>query len=91
MQIYKNKRFDNTFQPALGLVKKEMIKNAEILGKAITLGAMMWISEKAECAVLDWDPKAFKLTLRVTPKSQTLFGEVSTIRLDSLAASFFGG
>ncbi|MAT88049.1 MAG: hypothetical protein CL532_05815 [Aestuariivita sp.] len=43
MQRYKNKRLDDTFQPVLGLLKKEMSKSAEILGKAMRLEAMMWI------------------------------------------------
>ena len=87
MQRYKNKRDDEKFGALLALLDEGQIKNAGILGKAMRLGAMMWISESSERAKLNWDTKTSKLTLRLRKKSQGLFGEVASARLDSLATS----
>ncbi|MDG1936089.1 MAG: Ppx/GppA family phosphatase [Paracoccaceae bacterium] len=87
MHRYKNQHDDDRFTPLIELLVKDEIKNAGILGKAMRLGAMMWISETSQRAKLNWDPEAPKLTLRLTKSSQGLFGEAAAARLDSLAAS----
>ena len=87
MHRYKTKRDDEAFAPLIALLDQDEIKNAGILGKAMRLGAMMWISDNAQHAKIKWDPQSLKLTLRLKKSSQALFGEVASARLDSLAAS----
>ncbi len=87
MQRHKNNRDTETFAPLIALLDQDEIKNAGILGKAMRLGAMMWISEKGQDTKLKWDPQSSKLTLRMTKSSEGLFGEVVAARLDSLAAT----
>ena len=87
MHRYKNKRDDERFAPLIELLDKDDIKNAEILGKAMRLGAMMWVSEGVQRAKLKWDPNPPKVTLKLSEGSQALFGEIAAARLASLADS----
>lgn len=84
---YRNSREGTRFQPLFGLLKAEDIRQAEVLGKAMRFGAML-SADRAECmGKLDWRPKSKKLTLRLAPRTQELFGEVARARFDSLAAA----
>lgn len=62
-------------------------QQAEILGKAMRFGAMLWLSEGNDPGELRWFPKKKVLELRLSSHSAPLFGEVVQSRFQSLAAS----
>ncbi|MEP2641917.1 Ppx/GppA family phosphatase [Roseobacter sp.] len=84
---YSNKRESTRFEDLYGLIDEKMQKEAEILGKAMRFGAMLWMTQDAERGALRWFPKKKELHLRLTPDMIPLFGEVAEARLLSLANS----
>ncbi len=84
---YSNKREGTRFADLLGLIDEKMQREAEILGKAMRFGAMLWMTSDAKRGSLRWFPKKRLLQLRLTPDMVPLFGEVAEARFMSLAAS----
>jgi exopolyphosphatase/guanosine-5'-triphosphate,3'-diphosphate pyrophosphatase len=60
---------------------------AEILGKAMRFGAMLWMNRETDQTELRWYPKKKQLEFRLTEGVLPLYGEVAENRLKSLAAS----
>ena len=60
---------------------------AEILGKAMRLGAMMWVNKEETNAKLFWAPDAKALQLVLEGDAVSLYGEVAEARLKSLACA----
>ncbi|TNF18476.1 MAG: Ppx/GppA family phosphatase [Rhodobacteraceae bacterium] len=87
---YRNKRSGTRFETMIGLVDARQVREAEILGKAMRFGAMLWMSEGKHIGELDWRPKKKVLSLRLTEGAWPLYGEVAEARLMSLAASLEG-
>lgn len=84
---YSNKRDGTRFDDLYGLITEEEKRDAEILGKAMRFGAMLWMTQDAERGTLRWFPKKKHLQLHLTQDMVPLFGEVAEARLLSLAAS----
>ncbi|MCL3882406.1 Ppx/GppA family phosphatase [Marivita sp. GX14005] len=85
---YKNKRTGTRFEDLEGLISDKETQEAEVLGKALRFGAMLWMSDtSADGTVLEWKPRKRLLRLKLTPKSAPLYGEVAEARFLSLAAS----
>lgn len=84
---YSNKREGTRFEDLYGLIDEKTQLDAEILGKAMRFGAMLWMTQDAERGTLRWFPKKKQLHLRLTPDMVPLFGEVAEARLMSLASS----
>jgi exopolyphosphatase/guanosine-5'-triphosphate,3'-diphosphate pyrophosphatase len=87
---YSNKRTGTRFEPLLGLLDDKRLQRAEVLGKAMRLGAMLWpqhAQNDSSLATLRLFPRKGRLELTLPPSSQPLFGEVAEARLRSLAAS----
>lgn len=87
---YKNKRTGTRFEDLFGLLDEKSVREAEILGKAMRFGAMLWMSEGGHIGELDWRPKKRVLSLRLSEGAWPLYGEVAEARLMSLAASLDG-
>lgn len=85
MYRYSGKPPADRFAPLLRLVSARQRREAEILGKAMRIGAMLWSTSGQLPATLTWRPKKQILELRVTEGGQALFGEVAEARLGSLA------
>ncbi|MDP5359308.1 MAG: exopolyphosphatase, partial [Paracoccaceae bacterium] len=66
------------------LLSPEHMKQAEILGKAMRLGAMLWLTADEQPGALKWKPKTRELTLRLTEHARPLFGEVAEARFAAL-------
>ncbi len=60
---------------------------AEILGKAMRFGAMLWMHTESDIGEFIWKPKKHHLELNLLQHSAPLFGEVAEARLISLANS----
>jgi exopolyphosphatase/guanosine-5'-triphosphate,3'-diphosphate pyrophosphatase len=84
---YSNKRKGTRFDELYELIDEKMQREAEILGKAMRFGAMLWMTQDAERGTLRWFPKKKQLQLRLTPDMVPLFGEVAEARFMSLAES----
>lgn len=87
---YKNKRTGTRFEDLFGLLDDKLVREAEILGKAMRFGAMLWMSEGGHIGELDWRPKKKVLSLRLSEGAWPLYGEVAEARLMSLASSLEG-
>ena len=84
---YRNKREGTHFEEMYSLIPPEEQLQAEILGKAMRFGAMLWLERDAAPGELRWFPKKKRLELRLTEAAWPLFGEVAAARFQSLAGS----
>ena len=84
---YSNKRDGTQFEKLTGLLAPELQNEAEVVGKALRFGAMLWLQNKDEMGEFRWKPKKRELELRLAKTAEPLFGEVVMARLDSLAIS----
>ncbi len=82
---YRNKREGNRFAPLYELLDEKGQKQAEILGKAMRLGAMLWMQNDATIGKLRFFPKKQQLELILPKTAKPLFNEVAEARLRSLA------
>ncbi|MFD2739037.1 Ppx/GppA family phosphatase [Sulfitobacter aestuarii] len=84
---YSNKRENTRFADLYEMVDENTRLEAEILGKAMRFGAMLWMNKEEDRGELRWFPKKKVLELRLTADMMPLFGEVAQSRLNSLASS----
>jgi exopolyphosphatase/guanosine-5'-triphosphate,3'-diphosphate pyrophosphatase len=85
---YSNKREGTRFEPLYGLLEDRDRRDAEVLGKAMRLGAMLWLKDASDPpGTLRLSPKGKTLELVLHPQAGPLFGEVAESRLKSLAQS----
>ncbi|MEM1074473.1 MAG: Ppx/GppA family phosphatase [Pseudomonadota bacterium] len=84
---YSNKREGTRFADLHDLIDEKEQLQAEILGKAMRFGSMLWMTQDAERGSLHWFPKKKILGLHLSKDMVPLFGEVAEARLMSLAAS----
>ena len=84
---YSNNREGTRFDQLYELIPEADQVQAEILGKAMRFGAMLWLTEGQHPGELRWFPKKKHLELRLSPYSAPLFGEVAEARFNSLASS----
>ena len=84
---YRNSRGGTHFEPLYSLLDDKMLHRAEVLGKAMRLGAMLWADPKVTPAALHWAPKKKVLTIKLTPYGKDLWGEVVEARFNALAAT----
>ena len=82
---YSNKREGTHFEELYYLLEEKLRREAEILGKAMRFGAMMWMKEDAQQGEFRWFPKKKRLELHLLPDMVPLYGEVAAARLRSLA------
>ncbi len=84
---YSNKREGTRFEPMFRLLDEAAIHQAEVVGKAMRFGAMLWLQKDAPMGEMRWFPKKKLLELHLTEAASPLFGEVAEARFMSLAAS----
>ncbi|MYM56533.1 Ppx/GppA family phosphatase [Thalassovita mangrovi] len=84
---YRNSRSGTRFEPMFDLLDEKSMKEAEILGKAMRFGAMLWPQNDQPIGELRWFPKKKFLQLFLEQDSEALFGEVAEARFKSLAKS----
>lgn len=81
---YRNSRAGTRFEPIFDLLDEKAMKEAEILGKAMRLGAMLWLRRDEPSGELRWFPQKKHLQLAMPKQSEALFGEVAQARFKSL-------
>ena len=84
---YSNKREGSRFEKIFQLLTVEELQQAEVLGKAMRLGAMLWLGADETPGELKWRPKKRDLELVLSDHARPLFGEVAQNRLNALASS----
>ncbi|WP_271949467.1 Ppx/GppA family phosphatase [Ruegeria faecimaris] len=84
---YRNKREGNRFTPLYDLLGEKDQEQAEILGKAMRFGAMLWMQNEATMGTLRLYPKKRQLELILPEAAAPLFSEVAEARLNSLAST----
>ena len=84
---YRNKREGTRFQDLYDLIDEKTQLQAEIVGKAMRFGSMLWMQSDAQMAKMRWFPKKRLLELRLTKAAVPLYGEVPKARFLSLASS----
>lgn len=84
---YRNKRDDSRFGELAGLLDDKALHQAEVLGKAMRFGAMLWMVPDAHPCTFRWQPRKKVLHLTISQDAEPLFGEVAQARLQSLAAA----
>ncbi|MFV0512678.1 MAG: Ppx/GppA family phosphatase [Jhaorihella sp.] len=84
---YRNKRPADRFGKFYELLDGKSQKEAEVLGKAMRFGAMLWMRPAAPMGQISWFPKKKVLALTLPPEARPLFSEVAEARLMSLAQS----
>ena len=87
MNRYTNKTANSRFDPLFAMLDDGQIKEAEVLGKAMRLGAMLWLNADEKPGALRWKPKTRALTLHLTEHARPLFGEVAEARFAALVSA----
>ncbi len=82
---YKNKREGNRFESLARLLSDSDLHAAEVLGRAMRFGAMMWLQSDDKPGKFKWHPRKKVLELHLADSARPLFGEVANARLQSLA------
>ena len=82
---YKNSREGSRIEALVPMLSEAEAHRAEVLGKAMRFGAMLWAEADDTLAELSWAPKKKVLGLKLTKAAEPLFGEVAQARLQSLA------
>jgi exopolyphosphatase/guanosine-5'-triphosphate,3'-diphosphate pyrophosphatase len=83
---YKGSR-DGLFDDVVALLPEGMEKRAEVLGRAMRLGAMFTVKDPSEVGELRWFPAKKRLEIHVLPPAEALFGEVAQSRFQALAGA----
>ncbi|MBC6407486.1 MAG: exopolyphosphatase [Rhodobacteraceae bacterium] len=81
---YRSRRKDTAFAPLQDLVGATPQREAEILGKALRFGAMMWMRGDAPMGTLAWKPKKRHLRVQLPQSARALMSEGAGARLQSL-------
>lgn len=84
---YSNNRSGTRFENLYELLPPADQLLAEILGKAMRFGAVLWLTEDDDPGELRWQPKKKLLELRLSAQTAPLFGEVAESRFQSLTSS----
>ena len=82
---YSNKREGSRFDDLFGLLDPKELQMAEVLGKAMRLGAMLWIDGNEQPGKMKYSPKANTLELVLKDAASPLFGEVAMARFNALS------
>lgn len=84
---YSAKRNGGRLEPMFSMLDETQLREAEILGKAMRLGAMLWLKADEHPGVLKWKPKKRELELVLNAHAEPLWGEVGESRLSSLSSA----
>ena len=84
---YSNKLSGSRLESLFKMVDDTTMQDAEVLGKAMRLGAMLWLEADEHPGEFKWKPKKRKLTLTLCDHAEPLWGEVAQSRFNSLASA----
>ncbi len=81
---YAGKIQGSRLEPMMKLLDEDQIREAKILGRALRLGAMLWLHGDEQVGELKWRPKKRDLELVLSKEAESMWGEVPQSRLKSL-------
>ncbi|WP_082484451.1 Ppx/GppA family phosphatase [Rubellimicrobium mesophilum] len=81
---YSSRREGTRFDALFKLLSDADAKEAEVLGRAMRLGAMLWLGAHDAPGAFLWKPERKALTLSLENRARPLFGEVAQARLKAL-------
>jgi exopolyphosphatase / guanosine-5'-triphosphate,3'-diphosphate pyrophosphatase len=84
---YSNKREGSRYENLFSLLTDAEVREAEVLGRAMRLGAMLWLGAHDAPGAFKWNPEKKKLQLVLQSRARPLFGEVAQARLNNLASA----
>ncbi|MEY1556232.1 Ppx/GppA family phosphatase [Yoonia sp. R2331] len=87
MTRYTNKSIGTHLDPYFSLLTEDQRREADILGRAMRFGAMLWMAGDTPPGEIRWKPKSRQLKLMLDPDAKPLFGEVAQSRLNGLAGA----
>ncbi|MEL6571566.1 MAG: Ppx/GppA family phosphatase [Pseudomonadota bacterium] len=87
MNRYSSKSTSDRFTPLLDMLSAKEVEEAQILGRAMRLGAMLWVGTDHAPGSLKWKKKAGELHLKLSVDAAPLFGEVAEARFSGLASA----
>jgi exopolyphosphatase/guanosine-5'-triphosphate,3'-diphosphate pyrophosphatase len=82
---YSNKREGFRHADIFALLTEEEASEAAILGRAMRLGAMLWLGAHDAPGAFLWQPAAKRLELVLEERARALWGEVAQARFQNLA------
>lgn len=85
MKRYSSKTPDGRFAPLFAMLDDAQMREADILGRAMRFGAMLWLDADRPPGTFKWSPKSGQLTLTLAADARPLYGEVAEARLAALA------
>jgi exopolyphosphatase / guanosine-5'-triphosphate,3'-diphosphate pyrophosphatase len=84
---YSSRREGTRLADMFRLLSDADAREAEILGRAMRLGAMLWLGAHDAPGALHWHPERKELEFELEARARPLFGEVAQARLSALAQS----
>lgn len=84
---YTNKREGTPYANLFDLIEPGEAAEATVLGKAMRLGAMLWLGADRQPGQLTFRSRKGELQLDLTAEAEPLFGEVADARFRSLASA----
>jgi exopolyphosphatase/guanosine-5'-triphosphate,3'-diphosphate pyrophosphatase len=82
---YSSRRPGPPYEALFRLLPEAEAREAEVLGRAMRLGAMLWLGAHDAPGRFRWRPERRVLELEIEPRAWPLWGEVAEARLMSLA------
>ncbi len=87
MYRYSSKAPSGRFVPLEAVLTEKERLEAEVLGRAMRFGAMLWLHPGEMPGEMRYHPKKHDLELRLSPAAAPLFGEVAEARFRALAVA----
>ena len=84
---YRNRAEGTRFEDLAPLLTEKDRHQAEVLGKAMRFGAMLWQQDSENMGTLRYFPKKAELHLTLPASTGLLYGEVAEARFQSLAST----
>ncbi|MEM6729301.1 MAG: Ppx/GppA family phosphatase [Pseudomonadota bacterium] len=84
---YKSGRDGSRIAALIPMLSEAELHDAEVLGKAMRFGAMLWADAPSTVARLAWAPKKKVLTLTISKDAEALYGEVVAARYQALGGA----
>jgi exopolyphosphatase/guanosine-5'-triphosphate,3'-diphosphate pyrophosphatase len=81
---YSSRREAGRYDALFRLLSEADAREAEVLGRAMRLGAMLWLGAHDAPGAFHWRPERRQLALRLEGRARPLFGEVAQARLRAL-------
>lgn len=82
---YRNKSEGTRFEELAQLLSDKERHQAEVIGKAMRFGAMLWQQDRDNMGTLKYHPKKAELHLKLPVSTGPLYGEVAEARFTALA------